>query len=397
MPRFGETSAVPPPPRGRSTALSPSGNETTERMSDVSHYEERLERDLNEIRSGVRTVSDLVEEQVRDAVQALLHHDSELANRVILRDRIVNRGTRALDQKCHGFVVRHLPVAHHLRYVSAVLRMDVALERVGDYAVTVCRHSLRCSTPPPPGIARDIELISQQARDSLAEALKAFHEEDTEVARRALGLTRPVDATHDKAFEDLVLAGETQEQPVRDLFGYLRALYVLLRVSDQAENIAQETLFAVEGETKNPKVYRILFVDRANDCRSQIAEALARKAYPECGVFSSGGWDPAESVRSETFPFFEAHGLVQEGLQPKRVPDLMAEPKHFHVIIGLDEQAREMIGEIPYKTVFLNWALGPCPFGENDPQAMERLEEIYREVASRLRDLMEILRGPDAV
>jgi len=365
-------------------------------MSAVSHYEERLERDLNEIRSGVRAVSDLVEEQVRDAVQALLHHDSELANRVILRDRIVNRGTRALDQKCHGFVIRHLPVARHLRYVSAVLRMDVALERVGDYAVTVCRHSLRCSTPPPPGIARDIELIAQQARDSLAEALKAFHEENTEVARRALGLTRPVDATHDKAFEDLVLAGETREQPVRDLFGYLRALYVLLRVSDQAENIAQETLFAVEGETKNPKIYRILFVDRANDCRSQIAEALARKAYPECGVFSSGGWDPADSVRSEALPFFDAHGLIHEGLRPKRVPDLMAEPKHFHVVIGLDEQAQEMIGEIPYKTVFLNWALGPCPFGENDPEAMERLEEIYREVASRLRDLMEILRGADA-
>lgn len=362
----------------------------------MSHYEERLERDLQAIRSRVRAVSDLVEEQVRDAVQALLTYDSELANRVILQDRIVNRETRALDQRCHGFVVRHLPVAHHLRFVSAVLRMDVALERIGDYAVTVCRHSLRCSAPPPSEIARDIELIAQQARDSLAEALKAFNEENTEIARRALGLTRPVDTTHDKAFEDLVNAGETREQPVRDLFAYLRALYVLLRVSDQAENIAQETLFAVDGETKNPKVYRILFVDRANDCRSQIAEAYARKAFPESGVFSSGGWDPADSLRPEAVPFFEAHGLPHEGLHPKPVPDLMGEPKHFHVIIGLDEKAVEMIGELPYKTVFLNWNLGPCPFSEADPRATERLEEIYREIASRLRDLMDVLRGQDA-
>jgi len=363
----------------------------------VSHYEERLEQDLQQIRSRLRAVADLVEEQVRDAVQALLNLDNELANRVVLQDRIVNRETRALDQRCHGFVVRHLPVAHHLRYVSAILRMDVALERVGDYAVTVCRHSLRCTTPPPPEIARDIELIAQQSRDSLSEALKSFHEGNTEIARRALGLTRPVDTTHDKAFEDLVRAGETQDQPVRDLFAYLRALYVLLRVSDQAENIALETLFAVDGETKNPKVYRILFMDRGNDCRSQIAEAYARKAFPESGAFSSGGWDPADSIRPEAVPFFEEHGLPFEGLIPKGVPDLMAEPKHFHVIIGLDEKSREMVGEVPYKTVFLNWDLGPCPFSENDPEAMTRLEGIYREITSRLRDLMEILRGPDAV
>lgn len=363
----------------------------------MSHYEERLEHDLGTIRSRLTKVSDLVQDQVRDAVQALLTKDGGLANRVILQDRIINRETRALDQLCHGFVVRHLPVAHHLRYISAVLRMDVALERVGDYAVTICRHSLRVSSPPPQEILSDIELIAQQARGSLAEALKAFTNEDVEVARKTLGLTRPVDRTHDKAFEDLVALGETREEPIRDLFGYLRALYVLLRVSDQAENIAQETLFAASGETKNPKTYRILFVDRSNDCRSQVAEAYARKAFPECGNFSSGGWEPADDIRPEVRPFFEAHGLDLEGLVPKPVPDLMAEPRHFHVVIGLDDKSLDMIGEIPYKTVFLDWDLGPCPFGEEDPNATERLESIYREMATRLRELMEILRGPDAI
>lgn len=363
----------------------------------MTHYQERLERDLDEIRSRMRAVSDLVERQVQAAVEALLTFDSTLANQVILNDRIVNRETRALDRVCHGFVVRHLPVAHHLRFVSAVLRMDVALERVGDYAVTVCRHSLRCSGPPSETITRDIELISQQARRSLSVALKSFNEEDVEMARMALGLTYPVDTTHDKAFEDLVTAGEKHNLPVRDLFGYMRALYVLLRVSDQAENIAQETLFAVAGETKNPKVYRIHFVDRANDCRSLLAEAYARKVFADCGSFSSSGWDPAGSVRPEILPFLDEHGLSPENLRPKRVPDFMAEPKHFHVIIGLDDKAGEMIGEIPYKTVFLDWDLGPCPFGDDDPDALERLEGIYRQIATSLRELMVILRGPDAV
>ena len=218
------------------SAPLPSGIESSGRVSVVTHYEERLERDLGEIRSRVKAVGDLLEDQVRDAIQALLNMDPDLANQVILKDRIVNRETRALDRLCHGFVVRHLPVAHHLRYVSSVLRMAVAMERVGDYAVTICRHSLRCSSPPPPTIARDLELIGQQARFSLGEALKAFYAEDVDRANKALGLTAPVDNTHDSAFEDLVAAGEAHQEPVRDLFAYLRALYVLLRVSDQAES-----------------------------------------------------------------------------------------------------------------------------------------------------------------
>jgi protein-tyrosine-phosphatase len=290
-------------------------------------------------------------------------------------------------------VVRHLPVGHHLRYVSAVLRVGVALERIGDYAATVSRHALRCSGPPPELVARDMELLAHQARACLAEALQAFREESADLARRTMGLTYNMDSTHDKASEDLIATGERHNVPVRDLFGYVKALYVLLRVSDQAENIAQETLFAVTGETKNPKTYRILFVDRSNDCKSLLAEAYARKAFPESGSFSSAGWEPGDSVRPEALAFLAEHGFSLEGLRPKRIPELMAEPRHFHVAVGLDPEAREMVGELPYKTVFLNWDLGLCPFGEG---GAERAEEVYRQIASRLTELMLILRGEDA-
>jgi phosphate transport system protein len=366
------------------------------RIWNVTHYQERLEKDLHEIQSGLKDVAELVQEQVGDSVKALMDFDHELANEVILKDRIVNRATRDLDNLCYGFMVRHLPVGQHLRYMSAVLHLDLALERIGDYAATVCRHSQRCSAPPPPTVARDIELIAQQARSCLAEALAAFQEHSVDLARKTLGLTYNMDSVHDNAIEDLVANGERNNLPVRDLFGYIKALYFLLRVSDQAENIARETLFAFAGEGKDPKTYRILFVDRANDCRALIAEAYCRRTFPNSGSFASAGWDPADSVRPEVIPFFEEHGLSMEDLQPKGLPDLMSEPKHFHVIIGLDEKAREMIGEIPYKTVFLHWDLGPCPFGENDPNGMERLEGIYREIASRMKDLMQILVGPNA-
>ena len=116
-----------------------------------TYYEERLDGDLDEIKSKVRAVSTMVEDQMRDAIQALLEDDRDLANGVILGDRWVNRRVREIDHLCHDFIVRYAPSARPLRFVSAALRLHVALERIGDYAGTIGRESiqLRPQAPPP--------------------------------------------------------------------------------------------------------------------------------------------------------------------------------------------------------------------------------------------------------
>ena len=77
-------------------------------------------------------------------MHALLTRDRELAAEVILGDLPINREVRAIDALCHAFVARHLPSAGHLRFVSSVLRLNVELERIGDYAVTIAAR--RCSS-----------------------------------------------------------------------------------------------------------------------------------------------------------------------------------------------------------------------------------------------------------
>ena len=54
-----------------------------------AQYEERMQADLNEVRRKFQKVAVLVEDQVRDTVQALIGWDKDLANKVILGDRQV--------------------------------------------------------------------------------------------------------------------------------------------------------------------------------------------------------------------------------------------------------------------------------------------------------------------
>jgi phosphate transport system protein len=362
----------------------------------MSHYEERIEQDLDQIREEVRKVIRRVEDQVRDAVRSLLDYDPQLANEVILGDRRVNRLIRRIDRLCHAFNVRHAPSAGHLRYVSAVLRFDIALERVGDYAGTIGREVAQLSAAPPGRVARDIELISQQARRSLGQAVASFQDADPDLATHTYGLAEQTYATLENVFADLIAVGEKRKIPLRDIFALLRIINLLKRVAEQAENICEQTVFAYTGQTEDPKTFRVLFVDERNDGVSQMAEGYARKAYPESGQYASAGWNPAAELDPGLAEFLDQNGIDVRKSSPKKLRPIHEEARHHHVVVALDPRTREHIPKIPFRTVFLEWDLDiPVDTLPKD-LTEEQLAPLFKAVAHRVRKLMQTLRGPHA-
>ena len=77
----------------------------------MSIYEERLEADLVTIRSDVQEVGALVERAVGNSVKAILRWNRQMAYETILRDQVINRSVKRIDDLCHAFVARHSPAA----------------------------------------------------------------------------------------------------------------------------------------------------------------------------------------------------------------------------------------------------------------------------------------------
>jgi phosphate transport system protein len=355
-----------------------------------------MQADLDQIRAKVASVSRLIETQVGDAVHALLEDDQDLANDVILGDRRVNRKIREIDHLAHAFIVRHAPSAGHLRYVSAVLRLDVALERIGDYASTIGREVIQLSGAPPERVARDVELISHQSRRTLQQSLAAFKEADIELANETYGMAGQTDSTYEKVFEELLEVGEARDLPLRDVFGLLRIINLLKRVAEQAENICEQVLFAASGETKDPKTFRILFLDRGNDLASQMAEAYAGKAFAESGSYASAGWEPVKALDEKLVAFMDRSGTDVEGKRPSELRPIHEEPRHWHIVVGLEQGARDHIPVLPFRTIFLDWSSIADGIDTTAPMSDETLGELYKRVQLRVSDLMLTLRGPDA-
>jgi phosphate transport system protein len=357
----------------------------------TTHYEERMEADLQEIRRKVDKVSKLVEDQVGAAVQAVLDDDRDVANSVILGDRQVNRRVKEIDHLCHAFIVRHAPSAGHLRYASAVLRFAVSLERVGDYAGTIGREVVQISAPPPPDIGRDVRLLGQQARQALSQSLATFHDMDVELGLKTYGLVDQMDLSLRTVLNGLLEAAEQRSMPLRDVFALLRISNLLKRVGEQAANICEQAIFAETGEAREGRVFRILFAGDRNERGSQIAEAYARKAYPESGIYASAGVHPAEALDPVLIDFMDSKGVDVSDARPSMLEPLQDRPRHFHVIVRMAPSVREVIKDIPFRTVVLDWDVDAPPGLDPDT-----LEQVYEAVVVRVQDLMRTLAGPDA-
>ena len=362
-----------------------------------SHYEERLEADLQQIRDRVVAVSQRIEHALEQSVTALVHQDKALANRTILGDLSINRAIMEIDRLCHAFVARHLPSAGHLRFISSVMRMNVELERIGDYAVTICRETVQLSEPVEALLLREAERIAKDSIQMFEQAVRAFAESNAELARATIGYADQIDRSFANIFEELVEEGQEKKRTVRDLFGTLVIFNRLERVSDQAKNICEETIFAVTGETKPPKVYRILFVDETNACRSQMAAAIARKAYPNSGVYSSAGRAPAKALDPRLIDFMDARGIGLDAQKPRGIEEISDSLGDFHVIVSLEGPIERYLPKVPFRTVVLEWDVPtPPPPGADPAEASARMEEIYKAIANEVRELMETLRGEEA-
>lgn len=353
----------------------------------MSRYEERLTSDKTAIRERVVAVGGRVERAVSDAVAALVVRDRPSAYRLVLGDLPINREIRAIDRLCHAFVARHLPSAGHLRFVSSVLQMNVALERVGDYAVSISREAVQLKEDPPEEVAREITALCSEVCGILRQAILAFAKQDAELARKAKPLARKVDARYGHTLQQVLEKGIGRSLP--DTFALLTVFSKLERVSDQAKNVCEETLFELTGETKPPKRYKVLFVD--DDCTrlAPLAAALARKAFPESGEYDIAGHAPGAALAPELESLAEKLGVDLSGVHPAPLDATRQALEKYHVVVCLTPKAEAQIAVVPYATALLTWT-------PSTPDGDARLEIAARELTGEIRELMTTMRGAEA-
>ena len=133
----------------------------------------------------------------------MVEKDRQLAFAVILRDQYIDEAEKQLDRLCLQFLVRHQPAASLLRFAYAAIKVNLELERVGDYAESIARQALKLTQVEAPLPLDRLQQIVNLAVPMLHDAIQAFVHQDAELARRTIESDEAVDLLRDKLTDDL--------------------------------------------------------------------------------------------------------------------------------------------------------------------------------------------------
>jgi phosphate transport system protein len=359
------------------------------------HYEETLQRDIDRIRRKVTEMGGLAERALKRCMRALGERNRQLAYSVILRDQRIDELEKEIDRLCLEFIVCQQPVAGTLRFAYATIKINLELERVGDYAESIARQILAiCGTDvtfPQDRLAE----IANLAIPMLHDAVSAFVNRDPALARKAMQAEEAVDTLRHKTSAELVEALQKGTLPVEALMPLMNIVNRFERVADQAMSICQEALYAYTGEyTKHPgtDVFRVLFVDQRNSCRSQMAEGIGNALGQPKFVFASAGLEP-QRINQATIAFLRDKGIDITRQSPRSV-DQVPNFEHYQVIVALSDEARRVFPNPPTKVVCLDWSTpDPSLVQGSAEEVRAAYEETYRFLHSHLRDLVEAILG----
>src|SRR5579871_426402 len=168
----------------------------------ASFYEE-----LESLEAAIQSEGDLVLRALRSALNALARGDDELADEVIGFDDEIDRRYLAIEEGVQSLLARQTPVATDLRLVLAVLRVNLHLERMADYCVTVAKLTKLMGglDVSDDRILRSLEDMGQRAEQMIRVALDAFANRDVEKAKSLNDLDDLIDRANRDAVSDMLM------------------------------------------------------------------------------------------------------------------------------------------------------------------------------------------------
>jgi phosphate transport system protein len=186
--------------------------------------------------------------QLAKSIEALTHRDVSIAEDVIAADDEVDRLYVEIEKGTLGLLALQTPVASDLRLLSAMIHINLHLERIGDMSVNIAKAvKLTGDLPPSATIVGHITEMASIARKMVAEAIRSFSDRDLERALKLPRMDDPIDRLNRGMVKEVAACAGDPGM----LEWALRMMIVsrqLERVGDHAVDIGEQVAFLLTGE-----------------------------------------------------------------------------------------------------------------------------------------------------
>ena len=213
------------------------------------HISRQFTEELEIVRSKVMAMGGLVEEQLADAIQALVEGDGTLATKVVAGDQPINALEIEIDEECTQILARRQPAASDLRLITTIIKVIADLERIGDEAERIGRMAeFMAGRNFDPHSLAEVERMGEIVRHMLRDCLHAFARTDMATAIEIMERDHAVDEAYEDITRRMVSHMTAESDQVQDALNILWSVRSLERIGDRSRNVCEYVIYLARGK-----------------------------------------------------------------------------------------------------------------------------------------------------
>ncbi len=207
-----------------------------------------FDKDLDELNQEILKMGGIIEEQIYDAVEALIRKDLDLAEKVIQRDDQVDELQEIIEDKSVRLVIQQQPIAKDLRTIFAGIKLVTDLERISDIAVNIARIAKKILKEEYVKPLIDIPRVAKIAQNIVRVALDAYVKRDVSMAESLVEMEEAIDHLYSQIFRELLVIMLENPKTVSQAMQLIMVARQLERIGDHSTNIGEMVVYLETGK-----------------------------------------------------------------------------------------------------------------------------------------------------
>lgn len=206
-----------------------------------------FEQELSALKNVLLAMASHAEAAVKQAVDAVVNRDYDLAVRVRADDSVIDRFEVDIDEMAIRLLAK-APLAGDLRSIAVTMKISQNLERIGDEATKIAKRARELNQEAPLKLAVPIPTLAELSLQRLRTALDAFVNQDAATARNLIPKDKEVDALNKAIHQLLVNQMMGDRETIPRCLNLMVVAKSLERIADHAKNVAEEVVYLCEAE-----------------------------------------------------------------------------------------------------------------------------------------------------
>jgi phosphate transport system protein len=209
---------------------------------------EKFHTELKELKKDTLAMALLGRSMLKDAVDALIRQDRELAASVVARKGEIHTREVNLEERCYRLIALYQPMARDMRVIACTLKVITASMRIGRYGKVIAKIVNEVSDNPHIAHMMSIPHMAELVMSVIDDAIQLYDSESPVPVADFSARDDTIDALRHSIFREGITHMMEDPRNITLSTHYIMVARYLERCADHACKIAENVHYMNTGE-----------------------------------------------------------------------------------------------------------------------------------------------------